>query len=253
MPASRRSTEDAIFGRFALDESESALIALCGAHQEPLVFPTREQVEGRLQATTAYWRRWASQRAYEGPWRDAVIRSALALKLLFHAPSGAIAAAATASLARGDRRRAQLGLPLLLGARLGLHARGAPASGLPGGGRGVLLVAAARVPAHPPAPAGPLPPRRRRARARAHARAGRLPRVAPGAGRQRRRGADPARRLRRPAADRSGSTRRRAGGSTARPAGGSPRSPTSSAASGASPTPASGRSAARRCTSPIRR
>ena len=90
--------EDAIFGRFALDESESALIALCGAHQEPLVFPTREQVEGRLQATTAYWHRWASQRAYEGPWRDAVIRSALALKLLFHAPSGAIAAAATASL-----------------------------------------------------------------------------------------------------------------------------------------------------------
>ena len=90
--------EDAIFGRFALYESESALIALCGAHQEPLVFPTREQVEGRLQATTAYWHRWASQRAYEGPWRDAVIRSALALKLLFHAPSGAIAAAATASL-----------------------------------------------------------------------------------------------------------------------------------------------------------
>ena len=117
-------------------------------------------------------------------------------------------------VARGDRRRAQLGLPLLLGARLGLHARGAPASGLPGGGRGVLLVAAARVPAHPPAPAGPLPPRRRRARARAHARAGRLPRVAPGPGRQRRRGADPARRLRRPAADRSDL---RGGGRAGRP------------------------------------
>jgi GH15 family glucan-1,4-alpha-glucosidase len=90
--------ERAIFGRFELRESESALIALCAAHQEPLVFPTREQVEGRLQATTAYWRQWAAQRAYDGPWRDAVIRSALALKLLFHAPSGAIAAAATASL-----------------------------------------------------------------------------------------------------------------------------------------------------------
>jgi GH15 family glucan-1,4-alpha-glucosidase len=93
-----RVDEEAIFGRFDVAESESALIALCAAHQEPLVFPTREQVEARLQATTAYWRHWASQRAYDGEWRDAVIRSALALKLLFHAPSGAIAAAATTSL-----------------------------------------------------------------------------------------------------------------------------------------------------------
>jgi GH15 family glucan-1,4-alpha-glucosidase len=87
-----------ISGRFVAEESGSTVIALCGSHQEPLVFPPRRDVEARLAATTAYWRDWAANRAYDGPWRAEVIRSALALKLLFHAPSGAIAAAASASL-----------------------------------------------------------------------------------------------------------------------------------------------------------
>jgi GH15 family glucan-1,4-alpha-glucosidase len=88
----------AVRGRFEAHEGSSALIVLCASHQEPLVFPARADVEARLEATIGYWREWASTRRYAGRWREAVIRSALALKLLFHSPSGAIAAAATASL-----------------------------------------------------------------------------------------------------------------------------------------------------------
>jgi GH15 family glucan-1,4-alpha-glucosidase len=89
---------DAIVGHFDAEPGSNALVALCTAEQEPLVFPNRAEVEERLDHTVTRWRRWERSSAYDGPWPDAVARSALALKLLFHAPSGAVAAAATTSL-----------------------------------------------------------------------------------------------------------------------------------------------------------
>ncbi len=87
-----------IGGRLDVEAGSSALLALSVARGDPLVFPSREQIERRIDRTVEHWRDWTAARRYDGPWREAVVRSALALKLLIHAPSGAIAAAATTSL-----------------------------------------------------------------------------------------------------------------------------------------------------------
>ena len=90
--------DGAIHGSFSTSPGSSAVVALCGAHQEPLVFPTRAELDRRLDGTISSWRAWADSLSCQGPWRDAVLRSALTLKLLVYAPSGALAAAATTSL-----------------------------------------------------------------------------------------------------------------------------------------------------------
>jgi GH15 family glucan-1,4-alpha-glucosidase len=100
------STWDAGDGDFDVAAGERATLALTHAHAEPLVFPARADVERRVEDAARFWTDWSGRLEYEGPWRDAVIRSALALKLLAFAPSGCIVAAPTTSLPErlgGDR------------------------------------------------------------------------------------------------------------------------------------------------------
>ena len=66
-------------------------------HNEALL-EARLTGEALLTETLQYWRRWLAQCRYTGRWREIVHRSAMILKLMTFAPTGAIVASPTCSL-----------------------------------------------------------------------------------------------------------------------------------------------------------
>jgi GH15 family glucan-1,4-alpha-glucosidase len=56
------------------------------------------ELDRRLEATLSWWKAWTAKGRFSGPYAELVARSAVVLKGLSNAPTGAIAAAATTSL-----------------------------------------------------------------------------------------------------------------------------------------------------------
>ena len=60
--------------------------------------PEERDAEQSLRDTETWWQQWAGRCAYQGEWREAVLRSLITLKALTYAPTGGIVAAVTTSL-----------------------------------------------------------------------------------------------------------------------------------------------------------
>ena len=97
-PADDASSGQALEGSFTTSESSRHLIVITATDGEPLRMVTPRIVDEGIDRTISRWSAWSREFSYGGRFPDAVQRSALALKLLIHSPTGAIAAAGTTSL-----------------------------------------------------------------------------------------------------------------------------------------------------------
>lgn len=91
--------KNTVTAEFTINPGETIVFSLSCSTQHPTIIPEIATTAlTRLQKTKDYWTTWAGRCKYNGVFKEEVIRSALVLKLLTHAPSGAIVAAPTTSL-----------------------------------------------------------------------------------------------------------------------------------------------------------
>ena len=85
--------------QITLRAGESLRFSFTYSEEAPAVLPPVDaSQDDRIDRSIANWQGWAGHATYDGAYRDMVVRSALALKLLNYVPSGAIIAAPTTSL-----------------------------------------------------------------------------------------------------------------------------------------------------------
>jgi GH15 family glucan-1,4-alpha-glucosidase len=88
-----------VHARITLAAGESATFVLERVQPGEMPGPCSEAgIAAQFDATVAFWQDWLERCTYSGRWREMVRRSALTLKLLTYAPTGAMVAAPTTSL-----------------------------------------------------------------------------------------------------------------------------------------------------------
>jgi GH15 family glucan-1,4-alpha-glucosidase len=99
MPLELTDGDRSASGFARIRSGERKYLSLTYSMEAPAVVTLLGEIaRGRIERTVRWWQEWANRCTYEGPYRDAVVRSALALKLMTYAPSGALVAAPTTSL-----------------------------------------------------------------------------------------------------------------------------------------------------------
>jgi GH15 family glucan-1,4-alpha-glucosidase len=83
---------------FTLQAGQVATLVLESASEAPPGAIAADTVNAMLVETGKFWRAWLNRSTYRGRWREMVSRSAMTLKLMTYAPSGALVAAVTTSL-----------------------------------------------------------------------------------------------------------------------------------------------------------
>jgi GH15 family glucan-1,4-alpha-glucosidase len=85
-------------GEVIVREGEVAGVVLESASETPPRALESHEIQDMLMATTNDWRSWLNRSTYVGRWREIVQRSAMTLRLMIYAPTGAPIAAPTAGL-----------------------------------------------------------------------------------------------------------------------------------------------------------